>query len=163
MSTAISRLVSRIWSPSGSSRGWACSAGLARRERARLAAALATVGLTGQERRPIGTLSGGQLQRALFARVMVQDAPIILLDEPFAGLDAPTAAALARGVTGWAGEGRTVLVALHDLSLARRLCGHGLVLARRAVAWGPAGLALNDEAIERARLAAETWTGREAA
>jgi zinc/manganese transport system ATP-binding protein len=133
-------------------------------EREQLAGALAAVGLTGLEQRPIGALSGGQFQRALFARVMVQDAPVILLDEPFTGLDARTTAALGEIVVRWAGEGRTVLVALHDLDLARRLCGQALVLARQVVAWGPSDAALIPETIERARRLAETWSsGREAA
>ncbi|MDR3513953.1 MAG: ATP-binding cassette domain-containing protein [Caulobacteraceae bacterium] len=132
-------------------------------ERARLAAAIAAVGLTGLERRPIGALSGGQLQRALFARVMVQDAPVILLDEPFSGLDVRTTAALGEVVRGWAAEGRTVLVTLHDLALARRLCGQALVFARQVVAWGPCGEALTPAHIETARKLADAWPGLEAA
>ncbi len=137
--------------------------GVGAAERERLAAAMAAVGLTGLERRPIGALSGGQFQRALFARVIVQDAPVILLDEPFAGLDARTAAALGEIVRRWADEGRTVLVALHDLDVARRLCGQALVLARQVVAWGPSSQTLTAETIERARTLAEGWSGREAA
>jgi len=132
-------------------------------ERERLSTAIAAVGLTGLERRPIGALSGGQFQRALFARVMVQDAPVILLDEPFTGLDARTTAALGEVVRRWAGEGRTVLVALHDLDVARRLCGQALVFARQVVAWGPSPQTLTAESIERARALAEGWSGREAA
>jgi zinc/manganese transport system ATP-binding protein len=130
-------------------------------ERARLAAALAAVGLTGLERQPIGALSGGQFQRALFARVMVQDAPVILLDEPFTGLDARTAAALGAIIRRWAGEGRTVVVALHDLDAARRHCGQALVLARHAVAWGPSAEALGADPVARAWALAEAWSGRE--
>ena len=67
-----------------------------REDRARIDEALAAVGLTGFERRPIGTLSGGQMQRVLFARLLLQDAGVILLDEPFTAIDARTAADLHR-------------------------------------------------------------------
>jgi zinc/manganese transport system ATP-binding protein len=136
--------------------------GVGATERQRLAAALATVGLTGLEQRAIGALSGGQLQRALFARMMVQDAPVILLDEPFTGLDARTAAALGEIVQRWAGEGRTVLVALHDLDAARRHCGQALVLAHQVVAWGPSAEALGDDHIAHAWALADTWPAMEA-
>jgi zinc/manganese transport system ATP-binding protein len=137
--------------------------GLGADERRRLSAALAAVGLSGLARRPIGALSGGQFQRALFARVMAQDAPVILLDEPFTGLDAHTTATLGEIVRRWSAEGRTVLVALHDIDIARRLCGQALVFAREVVAWGPSAEALGPEVIERARVLAEGWAGREAA
>jgi zinc/manganese transport system ATP-binding protein len=132
-------------------------------ERGRLAAAIAAVGLTGLERRPIRALSGGQFQRALFARVIVQDAPVIVLDEPFAGLDARTTSALGELVRRWADEGRTVLAALHDLDLARALCGQTLVFARQVVAWGPTAEALSPQSIERARRLADAWPGQAAA
>ncbi len=81
--------------------------GFGRRDEAAVAAALARVGLSGFERRPVGTLSGGQLQRALFARVTLQDASVILLDEPFSAIDAarsttssPSSRAGARGPHG---------------------------------------------------------------
>jgi zinc/manganese transport system ATP-binding protein len=137
--------------------------GVGAAERERLAAAIDAVGLGGQQRASIAALSGGQFQRALFARVMVQAAPVILLDEPFSGLDTRTAEALGETVRGWVGEGRTVLVALHDLDIARRLCGQALVFARQVVAWGPTDAALVPEAVEQARLLALGWSGREAA
>jgi zinc/manganese transport system ATP-binding protein len=137
--------------------------GVGAAERERLAAAIDAVGLAGQQRASISALSGGQFQRALFARVMVQDAPVILLDEPFSGLDARTAEALGEIVQSWVGEGRTVLIALHDLDIARRLCGQALVFARKVVAWGPAGEALTPGAIEQARLLALDWSERETA
>jgi zinc/manganese transport system ATP-binding protein len=136
--------------------------GVGAAERERLAAALAAVGLTGLERHSIAALSGGQFQRALFARVMVQDAPVILLDEPFTGLDARTTAALGEIVRRWADEGRTVLVALHDLDLARRHCGQALVLAREVVAWGPSAAAMSQDNIARAWTLADSWSAREA-
>lgn len=88
--------------------------------RHRIEHALARTGLTELARRPIGALSGGQLQRARFARLVLQDAALLLLDEPFAGVDRPTRAALLRLIDEWHDEGRTVLVVLHDVELVRQ-------------------------------------------
>ncbi len=76
--------------------------------------ALEMVGLTALATHPLETLSGGQLQRALFARVIVQDADIILLDEPFNGVDYSTQKDLLSLISHWQQQGRTVLTALHD-------------------------------------------------
>ena len=131
--------------------------GLDGRDRARLSAAIAAVGLDGLEHRPIGAVSGGQLQRALFARVLVQDAELVLLDEPFNGIDARTCEDLAELMAGWPAQGRTVIVVLHDLDLANRLCPNTLVLAREKVAWGPSDQALVEDSLTRARVIAESW------
>ena len=93
--------------------------GMGRIERDKIAKALAAVGLNGFENRPIGTLSGGQMQRMLFARVLLQDARLIVLDEPFNAIDAKTSADLLMLVKRWHGEQRTVLAALHDMELVR--------------------------------------------
>src|SRR5581483_6300179 len=98
--------------------------------------AIAAVGLTGFEQRAIGTLSGGQMQRMLFARLLVQDARVIVLDEPFAAIDERTAADLMRLVRRWHDDGRTVLAALHDIDLVRANFPEALLLAREPVAWG---------------------------
>ena len=132
--------------------------GLAASERERLAAAVAAVGLEGLERRPLGEVSGGQLQRALFARVLVQDAQLVLLDEPFTGIDARAAEDLAELMAQWPAQGRTVIAVLHDLDLVRRLCPHTLVLAHEQVAWGPTAEVLRPEALVRARRLAENWS-----
>ncbi|EJF75467.1 hypothetical protein MEC_00943 [Bartonella alsatica IBS 382] len=76
--------------------------------------ALEMVGLTALATRTLDTLSSGQLQRALFARIIVQDADIILLDEPFNGVDYNTQTDLLALITYWQQQGRTVLTALHD-------------------------------------------------
>ena len=94
------------------------------------------VGLEGFESRPIDTLSGGQLQRTLFARVLVQDAEIILLDEPFNAIDSRTVVDLVAMIERWHGEKRTVMVAVHDLNLVREHFPQTLLLARRPIAWG---------------------------
>jgi zinc/manganese transport system ATP-binding protein len=131
--------------------------GLDRKDRERLAAAIAAVGLVGLESRPIGAVSGGQLQRALFARVLVQDAQLVLLDEPFNGIDARTAEDLAELMAAWPAQGRTVIAVLHDLDLARRLCPNTLVLARQKIAWGPSDEALAQDSLTLANRLAETW------
>ena len=110
--------------------------GIGRGERGRIEAAIAAVGLTGFERRPIGTLSGGQMQRALFARLLLQDASIILLDEPFTAIDARTSADLLDLVRRWHDEARTVVAVLHDLDTVRRAFPETLLIGREPVAWG---------------------------
>jgi zinc/manganese transport system ATP-binding protein len=110
--------------------------------RARAAAAAETVGLTGRLGRPIGEISAGELQRTLFARLMLQDAAIILLDEPFAAVDAQTVSVLLDQVTRWHQEGRTVIAVVHDLDLVQARFPATLVLARRCLAWGATDKAL---------------------
>jgi len=126
--------------------------------RARAEAALDAVGLRGFERRPVGSLSAGQFQRLLFARLMVQDAPILLLDEPFNAVDARTEADLLALVEAWHGAGRTVILVSHDLDLVRAHCPDTLLLARHVLAWGPTETVLHPGAMRRARLEAEAWT-----
>lgn len=110
--------------------------------------AIARTGLSEMANRPLGHLSGGQLQRARFARLMLQDAAMLLLDEPFAGVDRPTRDALMSLIDAWHAEGRTTLVVLHDLDLVRQrfdLCltvdeGHAeLVPTAELLAVRPAG------------------------
>ena len=125
--------------------------GLGASERAALDAALADVGLAALARRPIAALSGGQFQRALFARVILEDADAILLDEPFAAQDAATADHLVDIVRRWKAEGRTLLIVLHDLALARALCDQALVLAAAPLAWGPINEALTPDVLARAQ------------
>ncbi len=110
--------------------------------RKRADAAAAAVGLAGRLGRRIGELSVGELQRALFARLIVQDAAVILLDEPFASVDAGTTPVLLDLVTQWHREGRTVVAVLHDLELVRARFPSTLVLARRCIAWGATEAAL---------------------
>ena len=119
--------------------------GIGKRERDRIASALAAVGLTGFENRTIGTLSGGQFQRLLFARVMLQDARLIVLDEPFNAIDSRTSADLLLLVKRWHAEGRTVLAALHDLDMVRANFPETLLFARGPVAWGPTADVLTPE------------------
>jgi len=92
--------------------------------------------------RVIGELSVGELQRALFARLILQNAVVILVDEPFAAVDAQTMSVLLDQITRWHQEGRTVIAVLHDLELVRARFPSTLVLARRCVAWGATETAL---------------------
>jgi zinc/manganese transport system ATP-binding protein len=119
--------------------------GMGKAERDKIIRALAAVGLNGFENRSIGTLSGGQMQRMLFARVLLQDARLIVLDEPFNAIDAKTSADLLALVKRWHGEGRTVLAALHDMELVRDHFPETLLLARGPVAWGPTAEVLTAE------------------
>lgn len=123
----------------------------------RVSDALGAVGLSGFEKRPVGSLSAGQFQRVLFARLLLQDAPVILLDEPFNALDARTAADLLEVVRRWHGEGRSILAVLHDLDLVRREFPTTLLLAREVVACGPTEEVLSAQNRLRARMMAEAW------
>ena len=128
-----------------------------REEEARIRTALARVSLSGFEARPIGTLSGGQLQRALFARTIVQDARLILLDEPFAAIDARTTDDLLAVIGQWNSEGRTVIAALHDLQQVRAAFPTTLLLAREPIAWGPTESVLVPDNWTRSRSLVEAW------
>lgn len=131
--------------------------GIGGKDREIIEGAIAAVGLTGFERRAIGTLSGGQMQRMLFARVLVQDARLIVLDEPFGAVDAKTSVDLLGLIRRWHGERRTVLAALHDIELVRANFPETLLLARESVAWGATASVLTAENLNRARLMCEAF------
>ena len=131
--------------------------GMGKAARDKIAQALAAVGLNGFENRSIGTLSGGQMQRMLFARVLLQDARLIVLDEPFNAIDAKTSADLLTLVQRWHGEGRTVLAALHDMDLVRNHFPETLLLARGPVAWGATAEVLTAENLAEARRMCEAF------
>lgn len=128
-----------------------------REDREAVSEALMAVGLEGFEKRALDTLSGGQLQRALFARVLVQDADLILLDEPFNAVDAKTVGDLIKLIKRWHGENRTVMVVAHDLDLVRAHFPNTLLLARQPVAWGETLEALRPENLLKARRFDEAW------
>jgi zinc/manganese transport system ATP-binding protein len=131
---------------------------LTRQDRAASVAAIAAVGLAGLENQPIGKLSVGQFQRVLFARLMVQDAALVLLDEPFNAIDQKTTADLMQVVRDWQAEGRTVIAALHDLEQVRREFPKALLMAREIVAWGQVHQVLSEPNLARARELAASWT-----
>jgi zinc/manganese transport system ATP-binding protein len=119
--------------------------------------AIAAVGLTGFEQRPIGGLSGGQMQRMLFARLLLQDARIIVLDEPFNAIDDKTVEDLLALIGRWHREKRTVLAALHDIELVRANFPQALLLAREPVAWGDTADVLQPANLRKARQMCEAF------
>jgi len=137
--------------------------GMGKPAREKIAQALAAVGLNGFENRPIGTLSGGQMQRMLFARVLLQDARLIVLDEPFNAIDARTSADLLALVRRWHAEKRTVLAALHDMDIVRANFPEPLLLARAPVAWGATAEVLTAENLLEARRMCEAFDDSAAA
>nr|WP_041757807.1 ABC transporter ATP-binding protein [Bradyrhizobium sp. ORS 278] len=131
--------------------------GIGAAARDKIAHAIAAVGLTGFEGRGIGTLSGGQMQRMLFARVLLHDARVIVLDEPFNAMDSKTSADLLQLIEHWHGERRTVLAALHDMDMVRAHFPQTLLLAREAVAWGPTADVLTTDNLLAARRMCEAF------
>ncbi len=115
------------------------------RERAELA--LARVGLADRSRVPFGELSGGERRRALLARSLVQDAQVLLLDEPLSGVDPASAELISSVFRALRGEGRTLLVSTHDVGSARTF-DRVLCLNGRQVAFGPPGEVLGRETLE---------------
>jgi zinc/manganese transport system ATP-binding protein len=119
--------------------------------------AIAAVGLTGFEQRAIGTLSGGQMQRMLFARLLLQDAQVLVLDEPFNAIDVKTVADLLDLVRRWHSEKRTVLAALHDVDMVKEHFPQTLLLARSPVAWGETAQVLTAANMLKARQMCEAF------
>lgn len=131
--------------------------GISRAQRERVGHALEAVGMSGFETRPIGSLSGGQLQRARFARLILQDAPIILLDEPFAAIDTRTVEDLVHLILHWHVEGRSILTVVHDFEQVRSHFPTCLLLARELVAFGPTAQVMTDVMLARARHLSEAF------
>ena len=119
--------------------------------------ALKSVGLTGFTQRQVNSLSSGQFQRVLFARMIVQDCPLILLDEPFNAVDARTTHDLLQVIHQWAKEGRTVIAVLHDFEQVRKNFPQTLLLAREILAWGDSEQVLSDKNLNHAKAMAESW------
>ena len=116
--------------------------------------AIAAVGLQMLASSNIDRLSVGQMQRVLFARLIVQDAEIILLDEPFAAIDERTASDLLALVASWHRQGRIVVAVIHDLALVRAHFPATLLLARTPIAWGGTEAVLTDANLACSRMAA---------
>lgn len=118
-----------------------------RKDRARAAESLAMVGLSDRAGDTFGDMSGGQRQRALIARALTADAKLLLLDEPYTGLDSASANLLDRLIDELASQGRSVVIATHDVEQATAwdlvLC-----LNRRQIAFGPPGRTLDRAALE---------------
>lgn len=112
--------------------------------------ALCTLGLQDLQSRQIGALSGGQQQRCFLARALAQEAHILLLDEPFTGLDVPGTEALAALLRSLAEEGRLVIASHHDLATAPQIFDRALLLRRQLIATGPVGQVLAPENLKQA-------------
>ena len=110
--------------------------------------ALERVGLAGYGRRAIGSLSGGQLQRAFVARALAQEAHLVLLDEALSGVDMPTTESLLELFADLCARGTSLLVATHDLALARRRFARCLAVNGRVVADGPPSIALGEANVD---------------
>lgn len=126
--------------------GWFKRAGKAERDRA--IDALKEVQILDLADRQISELSGGQRQRAFIARAFMQEADLYLMDEPLAGVDAPTEREVMALLKGLRDRGNTLLVVHHDLTTVGDYFDHALLLNRRAVAYGVVGDVCTDERIE---------------
>jgi ABC-type Mn2+/Zn2+ transport system ATPase subunit len=124
------------------------------RDRELVAEALAALDIEPLADRRFGDLSGGERQRALLAQAVAQDAELLLLDEPLTGIDAPTRESIRSLLARWREEGRTVIVATHDLETAMRDYDLVACLNRRLVAFGPPAETCTEEVL------AETFAGR---
>lgn len=112
--------------------------------------ALAEMGLEEIQDRQIGRLSGGQQQKVFLARALAQGGDIFLLDEPFEGLDAVAAQTLIDMLQSWVRQHRTVLAAIHDITMVRQCFSHAMLLNRRVIACGRVHDVLTAENFERA-------------
>tara|TARA_A100001037_G_scaffold306860_2_gene357473 strand:- start:8799 stop:9551 length:753 start_codon:yes stop_codon:yes gene_type:complete len=118
--------------------------------RDRIYESISSLGLIGYEDRPIGTLSGGEMQRVLFARLLLQDAELVLLDEPFNSIDRQTTDFLLRLILEWNREGRTIIITLHDLEDIRSNFPETLILGREMIAHGRTEEVLTEDNLSRA-------------
>nr|WP_255673918.1 ATP-binding cassette domain-containing protein [Komagataeibacter sp. FNDCF1] len=118
--------------------------------RQRAADALARVNLSGQAGRMIDALSAGQFQRLLFARLLMTDARVIMLDEPFTALDAPTTRDLLELVCEWHAQGRTIIAVLHDMHQIRSCFPHVVLLCGGQATWGETARILTPATLRRA-------------
>jgi zinc/manganese transport system ATP-binding protein len=122
--------------------------------------AIAVVGLQGFEHRMINTLSGGQLQRCLFARVLLQDQPVILLDEPFNAIDLKTLTDLTQVIKQWHQNNRTVIMVTHDLDYVQQHCPQTLLLSRECIGHGTTKDILTTGNLKKARQLSEAFDER---
>ena len=98
---------------------------------------------------PLDTLSGGQFQRVLFARMAMQRASLIILDEPFSAIDAATVVDLMNVILKWHRKGRTIIMVTHDLDLVRQHFPQTIILARECIAWGNTADVLTSENLQK--------------
>lgn len=120
------------------------------RDKAKVAESLARVGMTDFRTRQIGELSGGQKKRAFLARALAQDARIMLLDEPFTGIDARTEEAIIALLRELRDEGKTIVICTHDLASLPAFCDEVALINRTVLASGPLATTFTPENIARA-------------
>ncbi|BFO08673.1 metal ABC transporter ATP-binding protein [Serratia rubidaea] len=123
---------------------------ITRAQRQQITQALETVGMASLARRPLNALSGGQLQRALFARLLVQQAPLILLDEPFTGIDTATTDLLLQVIGQLHRQGKTLIAVLHDMAMVAGHFPQALMLTPQYCRWGRAEAVLAPDPSEHA-------------
>ena len=147
----------RVWDlvAMGAWMGFGLAGRLDRMTSAKVASAMVAAGVDNIADRSLHTLSGGQLQRALFARVIMQDAPLILLDEPFAAVDQTTEAHLLSLIDRWQDEGRAVVLVVHDLSSVLDHCDNALLLGNGEAYHGSVDTILTPE-----RLVAQNYLSK---
>jgi len=114
--------------------------------------ALECVGLQGFEKRGLSELSGGQFQRLLFARMIIQDADLLLLDEPFASVDETTTKDLLKLIHVWHQQGKSIIAVIHNISLVRKYFPQTLLLARKSIAYGETNLVLTTDGLTQTSL-----------
>ena len=119
--------------------------------------ALEAVGLDGFENRQINTLSGGQLQRSLFARVLLQDQQVILLDEPFNAIDTKTLTDLTLVIKEWQNKNRTIIMVTHDLEYVKDNCPNSMLLAKECIDLGSTKSVLTKENLDNAKKVSEAF------
>ncbi|QII39362.1 ABC transporter ATP-binding protein [Rouxiella badensis] len=112
--------------------------GISRESERQVLDALQTVGMSEMRNFAVGELSGGQLQRTLFARLLIQQAPLIMLDEPFTGIDSQTTELLLKVIRQWHEQGKTVIAVLHDIAMVARHFPQVLFLSQQQNIWGTA-------------------------
>ena len=122
--------------------------------------ALALVDMESFAPRPVASLSTGQWQRVLFARLSLQRAKLVLLDEPFAAIDGRTTHDLLHVLEQWQKGGSNVICVMHDFQLVRDHFPQALVLARDLIAWGKTSETMNDANLARASALAGQWSER---
>ncbi len=111
--------------------------------------ALARVGMTDFRKRQIGELSGGQKKRVFLARALAQDGRVILLDEPFTGVDVKTEEAIIILLRALRDEGRVILVSTHNLGSVPEFCDRTVLLNRTVLAYGPTAETFTQKNLER--------------
>lgn len=120
--------------------------------------ALQRVEMHGFEERKLSTLSAGQFQRVLFARLLLQNAPLVLLDEPFTAIDIATTEKLLDVVHHWHNEKRTIICVLHDFEQIKEHFPDCMLMSRECVGWGKSTETLNPESLFKARIFREAWS-----